>query len=202
MKKKLTKRTIDALKLPRLGSQMKVYDPDSTGFGLVVHPTGRKVFFVEWGDEGHRPRTNIGAYGPWTPKKARAEAREKLNLAAKGVDLNAEKQEARAALTFAEWAASYLTGVEQRKKSPRDDRRYLSLARKRFGPKRLRNLTTDDVERLFRSVAADHRTAGNRLLASVRACLQAAWRAGHVVSNVAMRVRANPEKHAAGEDTG
>jgi integrase len=45
------------------------------------------------------------------------------------------------------------------------------------------------VSRLVQSYGEKHRTAANRLLASVRACLQAAWRLDKIPSNSAMKVR-------------
>ena len=191
-KAKLTKRLVDRLKStnPR---GTRYYDTDLHGFGVSVYASGKRVFFIEWGDENHRRRMSLDPYGVVTVEEARDDAREKLRDARKGQDPLEAKRERREANTFSEWVARYVDEVKQRKKHPRADVYYLDLACKRFGPKRLTEVKTEDVERFFRSVAKTHKVAGNRALASVRACLAAAWRLGLIESNPALKVRPNPE---------
>ncbi len=191
-KVKLTKRAVDKLRATNPRGE-KTHDTELHGFGVTVYPTGVKTFFVEWGDERHRYRQSIDKYGVITADEARKRAKLLLADARRGKDLAAEKRKAREALSFSEWCERYEKGAKQRKKSYRDDKRYLAFARERWTGKRLDAITPDHVERLFRTVAAKHKTAGNRFLASVRACLQEAWRLGLIDANPAAKVKANPE---------
>jgi integrase len=193
MKMKLTKKAVDGLKAPPAGKRLLVYDTELPGFLLVVHPTGIKAFFVEWGPERRRRRVTLGRYPVLAVDDARGQAKLKLAAVVKGGDPVADRRQERNALTFSEWVDDYMKGVEQRKKSAREDRRYLGMAKKLWVGKRLDAITPDDVERAFRAVSVGHKTRGNRFLASVRACFQAAWRVSLVANNPAMKVRLNRE---------
>ncbi len=189
---KLIKRVVDRLTATNPKGE-RTYDIDLHGFGVAVYPTGVKAFFVEWGPERRRRRKSLGKYGVLTVDEARKFATRELAKATIGQDVAEEKRRNREALTFAQWSVRYETGAKQRKKSYRDDKRYLALARERWTGKRLDAITSDDVERLFRTIAAKHKTAGNRFLASVRTCLQEAWRLDLIDVNPAAKVKANPE---------
>ncbi len=87
-----------------------------------------------------------------------------------------------------------MVGVEQKKKHPRNDRHYLDIAEERWGNRPLDSITVADVRKLFETITEKgHKINANRWLASVRACLQAAWREDIIPGNPAMRVRPNPE---------
>ena len=53
-----------------------VWDDDIKGFGVRVHPTGRKVYIVNYRHEGRSVKATIGPHGPVTPAAARAKAAE------------------------------------------------------------------------------------------------------------------------------
>ena len=190
---KLNKKMIDKLATANPRGE-RWYDTVVRGFGVVVFPSGRKRFFIEWGHRRHRNMFYLDLdYGKLTLDKARPKAKALFVGIDKGIDPRVERQKDREALTFAEWTERYEAGAKQRKKSYRDDKRYLAVARKRWVGRRLDEITADAVERVFRSIAKDHKTAGNRFLASVRACLQEAWRLGLIESNPAAKVKSNPE---------
>ena len=194
--RKLTKREIDRL-IPGERDSF-YYDPDLPGFGLRVASSGRKYFFIQYGDRRHRKRMTLGLFGVLTAEVARERARKELAKPLDGKDPLREREERRAMPTFPDWVADYLKGAKERKKSVREDERYLGLARGSWGGRPLDAVGVNDVERVMQSLAkAGHRIAANRFLASVRACLQAAWRAGVIRDNPAMRVkpyRENPPR--------
>jgi integrase len=191
---KLTKRLIDSLAVPANKDRLRVTDSELTGFGVMVHASGRKSFFVRYGPRGQRRTVTLGQYGPLTPDAARNMAMELLGKVAGGVDPLAEQEAHDSMPTFNEWRDTYMVGVEGNKKHPRNDRRYLSMAAERWGNRRLDSLTVADVRKLFEAVTArGHRINANRWLASVRACLQAAWREDLLQANPAMKVRPNRE---------
>ena len=69
---KITKRAVDALRPAE--RERVVWDDDITGFGVRVHPTGRKVYIVKYRHEGRAVKATIGPHGPITPAAARARA--------------------------------------------------------------------------------------------------------------------------------
>jgi len=113
---------------------------------------------------------------------------------AHGIDPAEKRAELRKVPTFTEWLKTYLEDVDRRKKSSKDDHRFLKWAEKRWGKKFLTKITTEDVARAFEARRKKHgKISANRFLASVRACFQAAWRVEKVGENVAARVRLLPE---------
>jgi len=193
MKKKLTKRILDALSTPEVGGRTHLFDTVLPGFGAVKHPTGRVTFFVQYGGKDQR-RVAIGRHGPLTVDQAREEARRRLGDVARGGDPLEERKAAQAIPTFSKWIKGYLEDVGRRKKSAGDDRRYLKWVEKKWGRRRLDKITTEHVSRAFEERREKHgKISANRFLASVRACLTAAWRIGHVMENVAARVKLLPE---------
>ena len=82
---KITKRMVDAL-IPSERERV-VWDDDIKGFGVRVHPTGRKVYIVKYRHEGRAVKATIGPHGPITPAAARARAAEIVTLARTGRDL-------------------------------------------------------------------------------------------------------------------
>ena len=71
---KITKRTIDALKAS--DRECVVWDDDLKGFGVRIHPTGRKVYIVKTRYRGRVVKMTIGPHGATTPADARTRAAE------------------------------------------------------------------------------------------------------------------------------
>lgn len=187
----LTKRTIDALPPTEDKHGKRHYDSKVRGFGVTCYPNGRKVFFLQYGPAKQRRRMNLGTYGvDTTPEKARARAQEMLQKVAKGIDPLDERDAENSIPTFGEWVATYLEQVRLRKKHPRHDERFLAIAVKKLGRKRINEVRTVDIASLINETAqAGHKISANRFLASIRACLQAAWRIDKIESNPAMKVK-------------
>ena len=83
---RITKRAVDAL-APAERERI-VWDDDIKGFGVRVHPTGRKVYIVKYRHEGRSVKVTIGPHGPVTPAAARARAAEIVTLAKTGRDVS------------------------------------------------------------------------------------------------------------------
>ena len=79
---KITKRTIDAL----VGQERErvVWDADLKGFGVRVHPSGRKVYIVKTRYRGRVIKMTIGPHGAVTPSYARVRAAEIITDARAG----------------------------------------------------------------------------------------------------------------------
>ena len=190
---KLTKKVIDGLPEATNPKGELYFDSRVNGFGIRVYPSGKKSFFIEFGQKGRRRRMAIGAFGVITADQARKKAEMLLAEVLGGKDPLQLRQEDRKAPTFKKWSEEYLEEVRLRKKSAREDERYLKLAQERWGSKLLRDVTTSDVDKMFQHLAKEKsKTTANRWLASVRACLQAAWRVDKIEGNPAMKIRSFP----------
>jgi integrase len=175
------------------GGEVVLHDTDLSGYMLRLRGK-RRTFMVRYGTRQDRQRYVLGELGPLNPDDARKLAIKTLGEYASGRDPARERKASRAVPAFSAWADEYLEGVKQRKKWPREDERFLMWAKRRWGNKPLDKVTAGDVEKTFRLLASDgHKIAANRWLASVRACLQAAWRLDKIPSNPAMKVRPLPE---------
>ena len=70
--KTISKRTVDALKVDR---DTLFWDSELAGFGVRVHPTGRKVYVVQTRAEGKAAkRVTVGRHGVITAEEARRRA--------------------------------------------------------------------------------------------------------------------------------
>ena len=79
---KITKRTVDAL----VGQERErvVWDDDLKGFGVRVHPSGRRVYIVKTRYRGRVIKMTIGPHGAVTPSYARVRAAEIITAARAG----------------------------------------------------------------------------------------------------------------------
>ncbi len=59
--KRISKRTVDAL--PVDGRDTVYWDPDLTGFGVPVYPSGSNVFVVQCRSQGKLRRITLGPHG-------------------------------------------------------------------------------------------------------------------------------------------
>ena len=103
---KITKRTVDALGPAE--RERIVWDDDIKGFGVRVHPTGRKVYIVKYRHEGRSVKVTIGPHGPVTPAAARAKAAEIVTLAKTGRDLAGRTPRLRGSATMADLARRFM----------------------------------------------------------------------------------------------
>ena len=103
---KITKRMVDAL-VPSERERV-VWDDDIKGFGVRVHPTGRKVYIVKYRHEGRAVKATIGPHGPITPAAARARAAEIVTLARTGRDLEGKPPRKADGVTMADLARRFL----------------------------------------------------------------------------------------------
>ncbi len=198
MRVKLTQKVIDHQVRKHTGRPVWLYDETMPGFVLMLRRTARgalrATFLLRYGPRGRMRTITLGRYGELDAETARGLAESALGDVRKGLDPAELRKKSRKVPTLNEWAEEYLKEVELRKKSAREDKRFLALAKQRWGSRPLDKLTTDDVQRWFHSIAeGGHKITANRALASLRACLQAAWRRDKIPSNPAMKVRPLPE---------
>lgn len=163
---KLTLQAIKAAK-PR-AERYTLWDSELKGFGLRVNADGSKSYALKYLFEGRQRWHTIGKHGsPWTPDTARNEALRLLAQARNGIDPEeAKREKARADLTVTDLCDLYieaarrgevLTKFDEPKKASTlvtDESRILRHIKPLLGTKRVRAVTSDDVERFLHDVAA------------------------------------------------
>lgn len=166
MKKKLTKRAIDALE-PQ-AKDLFVWDTDLSGFGLKITPSGTRVYILQYRVAGIGVRRyTVGKHGTWTPDTARKEAVRLLGLVASGKDPAEAKQHGKDGLTFSAFSERYLKEYAVPHKKPRsaeEDRRNLhNHATPAIGSRRIDKVTRTDVAKLHHALR-ETPIAANRVL--------------------------------------
>ena len=84
---KLTKRTVDALKVD--GKDAVFWDRELAGFGVRVHVTGRKTWVVQSRGPGGPKRVTLGRHGELSCDEARKQAALIIDRIKRGEDLSA-----------------------------------------------------------------------------------------------------------------
>jgi len=195
---KLTKRIIDALE-PNSGRRRILWDSALPGFGCLLHPSGRRVYVVQYRTlAGRSRRLALGAHGVLTPEQARTLATEKLADARGGRDPAAERRQARDALTVKELAERYeqLHLPKKKARSVAEDRRILTkYVLPALGSRVLTEIGAADISRLH---AAMHEAPimANRVLAVLGTLFGLAeeWGLRPDGTNPCRRVKRYPER--------
>jgi integrase len=128
---KLTKATIERLKLPEDRRELIVFDEGLPGFGLRVRAGGKRTWIAQYRLGLKQRRVTLGTVETVDPDEARKRARSALSKVQLGTDPQLEKAEARAqaAVTLGSVVDNYLV---------------------RYAAKRLKSGTFTDVERYLR----------------------------------------------------
>lgn len=171
MGQKLTKRAVDAMRASR--DRVYVFDDELPGFGVAVHSSGLKTFFVQYrvgrGRRAEKRRVAIGRYGPLTVEQARAAARDTLADVTRGQDPAAERAARKGAPTVSELGVAFLDDVEARRKT-RTANEYRRLWEKHvlpaIGTRKVADVAPAQVAALHRQLRSTP-YVGNRTLALV-----------------------------------
>jgi integrase len=162
---KLTKQVVDSLE-PRVNAYFEWCDA-LPGFGVRVHPTGRKAYYADYYNrDGVRKRMKIADHGKVTCEEARKLALQVLGGAAKGDDPAEERATRRSAITVKELCSEYMAAAEKglifgkRRQSKKPSTILQDRARiarhivPLLGRKLVRDLTRADVAKFIREVTA------------------------------------------------
>lgn len=162
---KLTKRFVESI-IPHEKDELLLWDSEIKGFGIRVFPTGRRTYFVQYRNQfGSTRRKKIGAHGNITADQAREEAKKLLGDVAKGKDPSKDQQNEKTKPTFNKLAEEYMkySKAEKKPKSYKEDERMLNcILLKRFGCKKLEEITTYEIQQIHHELR-DTLYAANRV---------------------------------------
>ncbi|MCH7511737.1 MAG: FAD-dependent oxidoreductase [Chloroflexi bacterium] len=160
----ITKRYIDAARYESDGkTRDERWDDGLRGFGLRISPKGVKTFILFYrvgGKRGARQRlVKLGTYGrDMTPDEARRKAGRWLTAARDGHDPYGEIDEAAKSDTFKAVAADFIelsVVPNQRPRGVAEDKRIINVELvPKWGPRRIREITSRDVINLLDDIAA------------------------------------------------
>jgi integrase len=156
MRGKITKRAVDAL-APNHGTEVVLWDQEVRGFGIRIRVGGAKTYILQYragtGRGAPLRKLTIGKHGsPWTPDKARTEAKRLLGLIASGEDPAEYRATERTALTLAELCDLYFAeGAAHKKPSTlkADLGRIVHHIKPLLGRVRVDKVTRADIERIL-----------------------------------------------------
>ena len=194
---------------PRLARQSQpggkdtfLFDRTLPGFGLRIHPSGRKVWIVQARIEGRSRRIVIARHGEMELAEARRRAREMLARIRAGDNPADDIRREKETPTLREFADEYLRRCEPHwKPSGRRTVRIYLKARilPAFGRMPLDRIGPEDVAAWFDAASRDKPGAANRALEILRAMMfrTEEWGLRERGSNPCLGIAKNPRKQVA-----
>jgi integrase len=166
--KRVSKRTVDALRCPRGKDRIFLWDKSLSGFGVAAFPSGKKVYVAQYRQGGRSRRLTIAEHGRVTPDKARSMAKKVLGTVEDGIDPIEERRAARGVRTLREVAAEFLKLHVDAKRKERTTVEYRRLLDgyllPALGSRPLNSIKRLDLARLHSHLSETPATA-NRCLA-------------------------------------
>lgn len=145
---KLTKRLVEGF-TPG-ARDVILWDSELPGFGVRIWPSGKRVYILKYRNKSGRQRKpKIGLHGSITVEQARLKARLWLAEASDGGDPSGERDEARNAPKFSEFAERYFKEHAESRLKPstsREIRRIIDrVLLRNFGARKLAEITRADI---------------------------------------------------------
>ena len=184
------------------GKDTILFDKALPGFGLRIHPSGRKVWIVQARIEGRSRRIVIARHGEIELAEARRRARDMLARIRAGDNPADDIQREKGIPTLREFADEYLRRCEPHwKPSGRRTMRIYLKARvlPAFGRMPLDRIGPEDVAAWFDAASRDKPGAANRALEILRAMMFRAeeWGLRERGSNPCLGIARNPRNNVA-----
>lgn len=165
---RISKRSVDALTCEPGKDRAYLWDDQLSGFGVAAHPSGRKVYVVQYRQNGRSRRMAIGQHGVLTPEEARAQAKKLLGSVAHGENPIEVRRAERGVKTFQEVSDLFLEQHARIKSKPRTVEEYERMLRMyllpAFGTRRVSDISAGDIARMHAKLS-DKPATGNRTLA-------------------------------------
>ena len=184
------------------GRDTILFDRALPGFGLRIHPSGRKVWIVQARIDGRSRRIVVGRHGEMDLAEARRRARDMLARIRAGGNPADDIQREKKTPTFRAFAEEYLRRSEPHwKPSGRKTVRIYLNARilPAFGKMPLDAIGPEDVAAWFDAASKDKPGAANRAFEILRAMLFRAeeWGLRARDSNPCLGIAKNPRNNIA-----
>src|SRR6185312_6044110 len=205
----ISKRSVDALRCKKGQDRVFLWDDGLEGFGVAAFPDrkkasgkeipGKKVFVVQFRQNGRSRRMTIGKYGAITPDEARGKAKKLLGAVEDGADPIKARRDARAVRTFKELGEEFLRlhVTAKRKPATKDhyERMLASHIYPAIGSRRLHDIRRVDVARIHAGLS-DRPATANRCMAVISSVWNWGARRDEVeaTANPAVGVERNPEE--------
>jgi integrase len=179
---KLTKRVVDAAE--SRSSDYFIWDEELPGFGLRVFKSGKRSYLVQYRTAGRTRRYTIGLHGPWTPETARKRVRSLLGQIAQGENPAEQRRLDAKAITVKELCTQYLKDAENglvlgKGRRPKkastiliDKSRIHRHIIPLLGTRRVKDITSSDVNRFIRDVISGKTKADIKTKARGRAIVR------------------------------
>jgi len=151
---KITKRSADALRPQQ--TECFLWDSELRGFGLRCSPKGKKVFVLQYRQNGRTRRMTLGPYGALSPEQARDLARRNLGDVAKGDDPSGERQRERRAPNISALCDRFIDEHVMLRCKPTTQREYRRCCdlfiKPKIGTLRVQAVTRPDVAELHHAL--------------------------------------------------
>ncbi len=179
-----------------------LFDRTLPGFGLRIHPSGRKVWIVQARIEGRSRRIVIARHGEMQLAEARRRARDMLDRIRRGGNPAEDIRKERETPTFRAFTEEYLRRSDPHwKPSGRESVRVYLKARilPAFGRMPLDRIDAQDVAAWFDAASRERPGAANRALEILRAMMFRAeeWGLRERGANPCLGLAWNPRKKIA-----
>lgn len=144
-----------------------IYDSRQPGLCLMTTRTDAKTFYFYGKVNGRPQRVRLGGFPEISVEQARKLAKVTSGDIADGADPMAKKRESRVrGKTMGDLWTAYLENAKPRKRSWKtDEYRWKKHLEKRWGGRRLADITRGDVQSLMTTIGKEHPTGANRILA-------------------------------------
>ena len=179
-----------------------LFDKTLPGFGLRIHPSGRKVWIVQARIEGRSRRIVIARHGEMTLAEARRRAHDMLGRIRAGENPAEDIRKEKETPSFRVFVEEYLRRCEPHwKPSGRKTVRIYLKARilPTFGKMPLDRIDAQDVAAWFDAASRDRPGAANRAFEILRAMMFRAeeWGLRERGANPCLGIRKNPRNNIA-----
>lgn len=191
-----TKKTLDALPLPKTGKRLYVYDTKVSGLELMVTESGKKSFKVYRKLRDKPIRVTLGKYPELSVEQARLEAQKVIAEMLKGTNPNEEKRKLRAETSFGEMFTTYMERYSRiAKKSWTYDEREVNKFLPHWFKRKLSSITKQEVQTLHEKIRFENGLyQANRLLERIKSIFNKAIEWGWEGINPAQGVKKFKEK--------